>query len=71
VHIDKGEVVFMSDFYHDTDSCRASRVMFEMAGVRLRKHIPELPRLQINLTQTDMLQAMKNDAANAVAKGQS
>lgn len=26
--------------YHDTDSCRASRIMFAMAGVKTRKHIP-------------------------------
>jgi hypothetical protein len=52
----------MSDYYHDTDSCRASRILFEMAGVRLRKHIPKLPRLQIDLTRSDRLGAKKNDA---------
>lgn len=34
------EVVYMSDRYHDTDSCRASRILFQMAGVTLRKHVP-------------------------------
>lgn len=37
----------MSDIYHDTDACRASRIMFEMAGVRLRKHIPNTQSVRI------------------------
>jgi len=34
------EVVYTSDKYHDTDCCRASRILFQMAGVKLRQHIP-------------------------------
>lgn len=34
------EVVYMSDIYHDTDSCRASRILFHMAGVKLRQYSP-------------------------------
>ena len=34
------EVVYMSDRYHDTEGCRASRIIFQMAGIKLRKHIP-------------------------------
>ena len=45
---DNTVVVFMSDQYHDTDACRASRIMFEMAGVRLRKHIPSFQELQLS-----------------------
>jgi len=47
------EVVFMSDQYHDTDPCRASRLMFQMAGVRLRKHIPSFQTLKLRLTGRD------------------
>ena len=31
------EVVFLSDKYRDTDSHRAARMMFDMAGVRVRR----------------------------------
>lgn len=31
------EVVFLSDKYCDTDSDKAARIMFDMAGVRVRK----------------------------------
>ncbi|KAL3801419.1 hypothetical protein HJC23_007029 [Cyclotella cryptica] len=34
------EVVYLNDFYHDTDACRASRIMFKMAGVKLRQYQP-------------------------------
>eukprot|EP00957_Ditylum_brightwellii_P168451 12822554-Ditylum_brightwellii.AAC.1 len=34
------EVVYMRDIYHDSDQCRASRIMFCMAGVTLRHHRP-------------------------------
>jgi dCMP deaminase len=29
------EVVCMSDVYRETDACKASRIMFELAEVRL------------------------------------
>ena len=34
------EVVYLNDHYHDTDACRASRIMFKMAGVKLRCPCP-------------------------------
>ena len=34
------EVVYLNDFYHDTDACKASRIMFKMAGVKLRRYQP-------------------------------
>lgn len=43
------EVVYMSDRYHDTESCRASRILFQMAGVVLRKYIPKSSSLCIYL----------------------
>ena len=43
------EVVFMADTYHDTDACRASRIMFRMAGVKLRKYIPSVRTVDIEL----------------------
>eukprot|EP00429_Kryptoperidinium_foliaceum_P013206 CAMPEP_0176033302 /NCGR_PEP_ID=MMETSP0120_2-20121206/16447_1 /TAXON_ID=160619 /ORGANISM="Kryptoperidinium foliaceum, Strain CCMP 1326" /LENGTH=433 /DNA_ID=CAMNT_0017366627 /DNA_START=235 /DNA_END=1533 /DNA_ORIENTATION=- len=39
------EVVFMSDAYHDTPGCRASRTMFRCAGVKLRQYIPSMQEL--------------------------
>jgi dCMP deaminase len=33
------EVVYLQDKYHDSDACRASRIMFGMAGVKLRNHV--------------------------------
>ena len=35
------EVVYLKDTYHDTDACRASRIMFRMSGVKLRQYQPE------------------------------
>ena len=46
------EVVFMSDTYHDTPACRASRIMFQCAGVKLRQYTPTMPRLVLDLGQT-------------------
>jgi dCMP deaminase len=43
------EVVYMNDQYHDTDPCRASRILFQMAGVKLRKHVPVLASLRVGL----------------------
>lgn len=42
------EVVFIDDKYHDTDSCRASRIMFKMAGVKLRQYRPECSKIVID-----------------------
>jgi len=35
------EVVYLNDHYHDTDACKASRIMFKMAGVKIRQYQPE------------------------------
>jgi dCMP deaminase len=43
------EVVYMSDRYHDSDACRASRIMFKMAGVVLRNYIPTMNSVRIQL----------------------
>ena len=43
------EIVYLSDQYHDTEACRASRVMLTMAKVRMRLHIPALPSLRLHL----------------------
>ena len=36
------EVVYMSDSYHNTDGCRASRIMLQCANVKLRHYIPTM-----------------------------
>jgi len=43
------EVVYLNDNYHDTDSCRASRIMFEMAGVKTRQFRPETRAIEVDL----------------------
>jgi dCMP deaminase len=43
------EVVYMSDQYHDTDNCRASRILLQMAKIRVRKHIPILSSIEIRI----------------------
>jgi len=42
------QVVYMKDQYHDTDACRASRILLRSAGVRLRQHVPKDSRLVID-----------------------
>lgn len=42
------EVVYLQDHYHDTDMCRASRIMFGMAGVTLRRHVPAVSSIGIH-----------------------
>jgi dCMP deaminase len=32
------EVIYLSDKYHDSDGCRASRMMFDNCGVRYREY---------------------------------
>lgn len=36
------EVVFLSDKYHDSDIYKAARIMFEMAGVRVRGFVEKI-----------------------------
>jgi dCMP deaminase len=45
------EVVYMSDRYHDTDSCRASRILLHMAGVKLRNYIPSMASVTIEMVK--------------------
>eukprot|EP00578_Thalassiosira_sp_NH16_P001428 CAMPEP_0181136896 /NCGR_PEP_ID=MMETSP1071-20121207/33417_1 /TAXON_ID=35127 /ORGANISM="Thalassiosira sp., Strain NH16" /LENGTH=401 /DNA_ID=CAMNT_0023223615 /DNA_START=298 /DNA_END=1503 /DNA_ORIENTATION=+ len=42
------EVVYLNDCYHGTDSCKASRIMFKMAGVKLRQYKPENEEIVID-----------------------
>lgn len=42
------EVVYLNDFYHDTDACKASRIMFKMAGVKLRQYRPVNQKIVID-----------------------
>ena len=43
------EVVFMNDQYRDTDSCIASRILLQLAGVQLRKYVPSVPSICIQI----------------------
>jgi dCMP deaminase len=43
------EVVFLSDAYHNTPQCRASRIMFCCAGVKLRQYVPSMQSLDLDL----------------------
>jgi dCMP deaminase len=58
------EVVYMSDRYHDTESCRASRIMFQMAGVKLRKHVPNVPSICIQLDKDDDSNELPNGSSS-------
>ncbi len=42
------EVVFLHDTYHDTDACKASRMMFKMAGVKVRQYTPDQNEIVID-----------------------
>ena len=43
------EVIYMCDIYHDSDACRASRKMFKLAGVKVRKFKPQVEEILVNL----------------------
>jgi dCMP deaminase len=45
------EVVYLSDKYADTDSVRASRHMFDQAGVVCRRLVPANPVVTIRLSE--------------------
>lgn len=45
------EVIFLSDKYADTDSVRASRKMFDQAGLTCRRLEPVSPTVTIRLTE--------------------
>ncbi|MDX9976383.1 MAG: dCMP deaminase family protein, partial [FCB group bacterium] len=45
------KVIYLSDNYHDTDSVRASRRMFDMAGVTYEAFKPQRERITIDFAQ--------------------
>lgn len=47
------EVVYLKDTYHDSEACRASRIMFRMAGVKLRQYQPECGDITIRFRDED------------------
>lgn len=44
-------VVYLSDRYHETDSCRASRAILALAGITTRRHVPDRQSFRIDLIQ--------------------
>jgi len=42
------EVIYLSDKYHDSDACVASRKMFDLSGVKTRKFVPQKDKIEIN-----------------------
>jgi dCMP deaminase len=42
------EVVYMSDSYHDSPGCRASRIMLQCAKVKLRHYIPTMQNMVLD-----------------------
>lgn len=45
-----GEVVFLSDEYHASESLAASRRMLALAGIQLRQHCPDSSRVVIDFS---------------------
>lgn len=43
------EVVYMEDKYADTDGVKASKMMFEMSGVKIRQYIPTNRKIEFSL----------------------
>ena len=43
------EVIYMQDKYADSDATRASKKMFDMAGVKYRQFVPKGQTIEINL----------------------
>jgi len=43
------KIVFLHDKYHDTDSCRASRILLRMAGVECVAFVPDQEQLRLSL----------------------
>jgi len=48
------EVVFLSDKYKDSDAVKASKIMFEQAGVRLRKMQASRNVLEIHFDESEV-----------------
>jgi dCMP deaminase len=43
------EVVYLQDIYHETDACRASRILLQMSGVKLRQYVPSVTKVRLDL----------------------
>ena len=48
------EVVYLSDKYSNTDSVKASKMMFKCAGVELRQLVPSYKEINISLNIDDV-----------------
>lgn len=46
-------VVYMDDKYHDGNECRASRILFKLAGVETVQHVPAMPFIDLSLNAND------------------
>ncbi|CAM9625499.1 unnamed protein product [Pylaiella littoralis] len=44
------EVVYLSDKYHETTSMKASRRLFDLAGVKCRQHVPSEDKITIDFS---------------------
>ncbi|XP_005989545.1 deoxycytidylate deaminase [Latimeria chalumnae] len=42
------EVIFMSDKYHSTPEMTASRLLFDMAGIKYRQFVPKVSKITID-----------------------
>jgi dCMP deaminase len=47
------EVVYLSDTYHNSNGCRASRIMFGMAGVKCRQNVPSVESINVDIFDDD------------------
>ena len=43
------EVVYMQDKYADSDATKASKKMFDMAGVKYRQFVPKGQTIEVDL----------------------
>jgi len=55
------EVVYMNDSYRHDDKWRASRILLQMAGVKLRQYTPTRDTVVLNLLQKDGGDSIKKD----------
>jgi dCMP deaminase len=46
------EVIYLSDKYHDTNSCIAARRMFDLAGVKYRQFTPQRDHIEVSFKGT-------------------
>ena len=45
------EVIYLSDKYADTDAVKASKKMFEAAGVKLTQLVPQTTKIELSFIQ--------------------